>query len=255
MDYFSSVNFILLRDLFYFQATKKRTSTPTSMKKTLLLLTLALPAFVFAQSEDKEKKKNFFENSYAGLLWGPDFYFWKDKAPAGNTGYTYNSRYSQTFGLEFVKGLSDRFLLSVGIQKASKGFERIDKCLVCDEGAYTPENKITMRYTEVPISGIFLISNSRIDMLGTLGFTSSILSRVDQSTKAYDGSIQYSNPKAGFNEFALSVVAGAGFNYTVNYHILWGMNLQYKQPVVSFTNSPATGTFGIGVNTAFYYKF
>ncbi|HRE98041.1 MAG TPA: hypothetical protein PK637_14820 [Flavobacteriales bacterium] len=59
------------------------------MKKTLLLLTLALPAFVFAQSEDKEKKKNFFENSYAGLLWGPDFYFWKDKAPAGNTGYTY----------------------------------------------------------------------------------------------------------------------------------------------------------------------
>jgi hypothetical protein len=225
------------------------------MKKLLLLAIIATPFMANAKPEEKEKKKNFLENSYVGLLWGPDFYFFRDKSPAGNTGYTYNPRFSQTFGFEFVKGLSDRFLLSVGLQGASKGFERLDKCLVCDEDAYVPEHKITMRYTEVPITGLFLITNSRMDVVGSLGITNSILRKVDQSTIAYDGSTQYSNPSNGFNDFALSVVGGIGFNYTINYRILFGMNLQYKQPVMAFTSDPISAAFGFGVNGALYYKF
>lgn len=225
-----------------------------TMKSIFLFAALALPFFTHASDEDK-KKKNFFEDSYLGVVWGPDFYFWKDKAPAGNTGYTYNPLYSQTFGFDFVKGVSERLLISVGLQSSTKSFERTDKCLVCAEGSYTPVSEFRASYTEVPVSAYFLLSNSRLDVLGILGVNNSIIREVKQETIAFDGSVQKANPTNSFNRYSMSVVAGVGFNYSVNLRMSWGMNLLYRQPVIKYITEPAVSAFGIGINTSMYYKF
>jgi hypothetical protein len=224
------------------------------MKHILLVAILALPILVSAQ-DDKKKKNSFFENSYIGAYWGPDMYFWKDKAPAGNTDYTYNPHFSYTGGVEFIKGTkNERLFINVGVQHSVKSFLREDKCLTCGTD-YVPLNTISAKYTEIPVSAMFLITNSKLDVIGTFGFTYSFLRKADGERNAYNGTTEIYNATNSFNKANLGLHAGVGFNYTINLHLSWGMNVIYRQPFSQFTPVPAVSAFGIGFNTGFYYKF
>lgn len=234
------------------------------MRKILLFAVLSLPLLAQAGDDDKKKKKDFFENTYVGLNWGPDFYIWKDKASAGSTGYSYYPQFSQTLGLEFVKGVSEKVLISVGLQNSVKAFERTDECLTCPpENTYTPVSVFKTYYTQVPVSAYFLLSNSRLDVIGILGVNNSFFRQAKQEMNAYDGSTQHFSPNSSFRKYMMTVNAGVGFNYNVNLHFSWGMNVLYHQPIIKdfyssgtkYANDPAVKMFGFGLNTSVYYKF
>ena len=223
------------------------------MKKVLLLSLLLVPQLLMA--EDDKDRKGFFEDAYVGVSWGPNFYFWKDRAPESNTTFTYNSRFSNAFGLELVKPVSEKLLMNFGFHYSTISFRRIEYCETCGEVAYTPETIATSKYLSIPVSANFLIVNQRLDVIGIFGIEGSFLKGVNTKRLEYDGSWSKSEATGNFGGFLLGINAGFGFNYNINYHFSWGMNALYRQPLMQITSTPAASVSGAALNTAFYYKF
>ena len=222
------------------------------MKKLILLLICILPAGLSAQK--KSSDINRLENVYAGIHWGPDFMFLKNEGNTDKTNYNYQSKYSQTLGLEIAKVLNDRFLFSTGINFSRRSYTRADVCLTCDVD-YTPFSQFHISYTEIPLSMSYIFVNERMDVLGTIGLTNGFRRKVAQEIVSYRGDIETFNSANDFTPYLLSMQAGIGFNYTINTNLFWGMNVLYKQPLNKFSERPELAFYSVGFNTAFYYKF
>lgn len=224
------------------------------MKKSLLLLILLLPFTLKAVTND-DKKINFFTDTYLGFSYTPKLFFLKDKAPASNTSFVYNSNYSQAFGFEFVKPLGEKLLLNLGLQYNTIGFTRTEYCNTCGEVDYTPEVFSRSRYISVPVGFNYLITNERLDIVANAGIDNSFLRGVKSKRLEYNGEYSQSMGKGGFNNWIFGLYAGIGFNYTMNYNMSFGMSLNYYQPLTQITLSPEMAAFGMGISSAFYYKF
>lgn len=225
------------------------------MKKILLSALLILPVSLNAANDDDDKKKGFFEDAYLGFSYSPTLYFWNDKAPASNTSFVYNSKYSQGFGFELVKPVSDKILMNFGLQYNIIGFLRTEICNTCGEVDYTPEVISKSRYLSVPISANFMIKNDRLDIIGIFGIENSFLRGVNSDRLEYNGTHSKYTSKTGYSTWLFGINAGFGFNYTINHHFSYGMSILYRQPITQIAFDPAVSAFGVGINTGFFYKF
>jgi hypothetical protein len=194
-------------------------------------------------------------NVTTGIVFSPDIYFLKDASASSTTqGYGYQSKFSHSFGLDFVLTFSNKFKISTGILVSTKKFERTDYCYTCDVD-YTPISNFTARYYTIPVNAWYYFTDKRLDVFAIGGFSNSISASVKEFRAAYSGKIDEFNSKSNFKKYMLGLNVGVGLNYNINYRLSAGLNMIYNYYPGSFGVTPELKLGGINLQTVLYYRF